>query len=95
MEAMTDDCVFENTRPAPDGARYAGRQAVRECWEQFFRSSPFARFDAEETFASGDRCVVRWIYTWIKDGKQGHVRGIDVFRVRDGKVAEKLSYVKG
>ncbi len=26
---------------------------------------------------------------------EGHVRGVDVFRVRDGKVAEKLSYVKG
>jgi hypothetical protein len=25
----------------------------------------------------------------------GHVRGVDVFRVRGGKVAEKLSYVKG
>jgi hypothetical protein len=25
----------------------------------------------------------------------GSVRGVDVFRVRDGKVAEKLSYVKG
>ncbi|MBS1243923.1 MAG: hypothetical protein H6R41_460, partial [Deltaproteobacteria bacterium] len=24
-----------------------------------------------------------------------HIRGVDVFRVRDGKVAEKLSYVKG
>ena len=33
----------------------------------------------------------RWRYEW--DG--GHVRGVDVFRVRDGKVAEKLSYVKG
>jgi hypothetical protein len=32
-----------------------------------------------------------WCYSW--DG--GHVRGVDMFRVRDGKVAEKLSYVKG
>jgi len=29
------------------------------------------------------------------DGKPGHVRGVDVFRVREGKVAEKLAYVKG
>jgi len=39
--------------------------------------------------------VVRWIYRWVRDGQEGHVRGVDVFRVRDGKVAEKLSYVKG
>ena len=35
--------------------------------------------------------VTRWRYYF--DG--GHVRGVDVFTVRDGRVAEKLSYVKG
>jgi ketosteroid isomerase-like protein len=96
MEAMTEDCVFENTWPAPDGERYEGREAVRSFWERFFRSSPGAVFHAEETFAGGDRCVVRWRYDWVgKEGKPGHIRGVDVFRVRDGKVAEKLSYVKG
>ncbi len=56
-----------------------------------------AVFETEEIFASGDRCVVRWLYRWAADeaGKPGHVRGVDIFRVRDGKVAEKLSYVKG
>jgi hypothetical protein len=39
---------------------------------------------------------VRWLYRWVDaDGKDGHIRGVDVFRVRDGKVAEKLAYVKG
>jgi len=68
---------------------------VRAAWEQFFARSPHAHFDTEEVFAAGDRCVVRWAYSWVKDGKRGHVRGVDVFRVRDGQVAEKLSYVKG
>ena len=40
---------------------------------------------------TGDRAVVRWVFDW----GTGHVRGVDVMRVRDGKVAEKLSYVKG
>ena len=31
----------------------------------------------------------------VRDGMPGHIRGVDVFRVRGGKVAEKLSYVKG
>jgi ketosteroid isomerase-like protein len=91
MRCMTDDCVFENTSPAPDGQRYQGADAVRQCWEAFFSSSPRAAFETEEEFAVGDRAVVRWRYQW--DG--GHVRGVDVFRVRDGKVAEKYSYVKG
>lgn len=63
---------------------------------QFFASSPRATFETEEIFACGDRGAVRWLYRWgERDGKQGHVRGVDVFRVRDGKVAEKFSYVKG
>lgn len=95
MNCMTQDCVFENTRPAPDGTRLVGHEAVRAYWEEFFARSPHARFDTEDVFAAGDRCVVQWVYHWIRDGKPGRVRGVDVFRVRDGRVAEKLSYVKG
>jgi ketosteroid isomerase-like protein len=95
MSSMTEDCVFENTRPAPDGTRIAGHSAVRAFWDEFFRRSPQAHFETEELITSGDRCVVRWVYTWVRDGAPGRVRGVDVFRVRDGKVAEKLSYVKG
>lgn len=96
MEAMTDDCVFENTCPQPDGERYVGKERVRGFWERFFRSSPSAVFETEEIFAAGDRCVVRWLYRWVDEsGKTGRIRGVDVFCVRGGKVAEKLSYVKG
>jgi ketosteroid isomerase-like protein len=95
MSWMTEDCVFENTRPAPDGTRLSGQAAVRAFWEEFFDRSPQARFETEELVAFGDRCIVRWIYRWVRDEKPGHVRGVDVFRVRDGKIAEKLSYVKG
>jgi ketosteroid isomerase-like protein len=96
MSLMTEDCVFENTYPPPDGERFEGQQAVRGVWQRLFQASPRAHFQTEEMFTSGDRCVVRWLYTWKdKEGATGHVRGIDLFRVRDGKVAEKLSYVKG
>jgi ketosteroid isomerase-like protein len=95
MKCMTADCVFENTRPAPDGTRVVGQAAVRSFWEEFFARSPQARFDTEDLFAAGDRCVVQWTYHWVRDGKAGHVRGVDVFRVREEQVAEKLSYVKG
>lgn len=95
MAQMTEDCVFESTSP-PDGERRVGQSAVRKLWEQFFASSPQAKFTAEDVIESGDRCVVQWRYEWIGDqGKAGHIRGVDLFRVRDGKVAEKLSYVKG
>ena len=95
MAMMTNDCVFDSTRPAPDGEKHVGQAAVAEFWRQFFARSPSARFETEEMFASGVRCVILWTYHWTRDGKAGHVRGVDVFKVRDGKVAEKLSYVKG
>lgn len=95
MNAMTDDCVFENTNPPPDGGRFVGADAVRAFWQKFFDSNPDAVFEAEEIIATGNRCVVRWIYRKTKEGKPWHLRGVDVFRIRDGKVAEKLAYVKG
>lgn len=94
MAAMTDDCVFESTSP-PHGERFVGTAAVRAAWEQFFVSSPTAHFDAEEVIVSGDKCVVRWRYSWTDDGTTNSVSGIDVITVRDGRVAEKLAYVKG
>jgi ketosteroid isomerase-like protein len=96
MALMTDDCLFENTFPAPDGERYQGQPAVRGFWQELVDSTPDAHFTVEELVAMGDRCVVRWRYDFTSgDGRRGHVRGIDLFRVRDGKVAEKLAYVKG
>ena len=96
MALMTGDCVFENTAPAPDGTRVEGQAAVRAAFAEFFRQSPQARFEWEEVVVMGDRCAVRWVYHWGGAGDEAsHVRGIDLFRLRDGKIAEKLSYVKG
>jgi ketosteroid isomerase-like protein len=96
MELMTDDCVFEATGPSPDGARVEGAVAVRGVWEDLFATTRDAAFSEEESFVSGDRSVLRWLFSWTNDdGSAGHVRGVDVLTLRDGKVAEKLSYVKG
>ena len=94
MARMTDDCVFESTSP-PDGDRHVGAAEVRAAWDAFFAASPDAHFDAEDVITSGDRCVVCWRYTWTQDGTAQHIRGVDVLRVRDGKVCEKRAYVKG
>jgi ketosteroid isomerase-like protein len=96
MACMTEDCVFENTLPAPDGERFVGTAAVGAFWRRFFASTPSALFRTEEAFAGGDRAVVRWTFEWDEGPtNHGRVRGVDVFRVRDGRVAEKLAYVKG
>ncbi len=91
MKLMTEDCVFENTEPAPDGTTYRGKAAVMQFWQNFFHESPQAHIEIEEIFGMGYRCIMRWTYSW----GAGHVRGVDVFQVRDGLISEKFSYVKG
>jgi ketosteroid isomerase-like protein len=90
LELVTEDCVFDNTGPAPDGTRFVGKSAIRNAWQPIF-DDPHSKFEVEESFVAGERVVQLWRYSW----NGGHVRGIDIFRVRDGRVAEKLAYVKG
>lgn len=96
MRLMSDTCVFENTHPAPDGTVYTGKEVVTQYWQEFFRQSPHAHIAIEEIFGLGERCIMRWRYSWVDlEGEKGHVRGVDIFLVRDGCIKEKLSYVKG
>jgi ketosteroid isomerase-like protein len=90
LALVTDDCLFDATGPAPDGTPHVGRDAIRAAWKPIFDDTA-SSFDAEDTFEAEDRVVQLWRYSW--DG--GSIRGVDVFRVRDGLVSEKRSYVKG
>lgn len=90
LALTTDDCLFESTGPAPDGVVHRGHEALRRAWQPIFDDKE-SHFQVEESIACGNRVIERWQYHW--DG--GHIRGVDVFKVRDGLVAEKLAYVKG
>jgi ketosteroid isomerase-like protein len=92
---LTEDTAFEDTSPAPDGRRIDGKDAVVEFWREWFVRNPDARFEAEEVIVSGNRATVLWVYRKMRNGQPWHLRGVDVFTVRDGKVAAKLAYVKG
>ena len=90
LSMTTDDCVFESTGPAPDGIQHKGHDEIRQAWQAIFDDTA-SRFVVEDSLAVGDRVVERWTYSW----NGGHIRGVDLFRVRDGKVCEKFAYVKG
>ena len=96
MRLMSSDCVFENTQPAPDGTTFRGKDVVAQFWQSFFNESPHAHIEIEDAFGMGEHCVLRWKYHWKNSaGEAGHVRGVDIFKVQDGLITEKLSYVKG
>jgi uncharacterized protein (TIGR02246 family) len=92
---FTEDTVFEDTSPQPDGRRVEGKQAVVEFWRTWFERNVDARFEAEEIIVSGNRATVLWVYRKMRNGQPWHLRGVDLFTVKDGKVAAKLAYVKG
>jgi ketosteroid isomerase-like protein len=96
MARMSEDCLFENTAPAPDGERFSGQVAVRDFWERFFDGSARAAIEPEQVLAWGERAVLRWVYRWVDaGGKEGRIRGMDLYHFREGLITEKLSYVKG
>ena len=56
---LTDDTLFEDTSPRPDGHRLEGEAAVVAFWREWFARNPDAHFEIEEMIVSGDRgtCV--------------------------------------
>jgi len=92
---LTDDTVFEDTSPAPDGRRVEGKARVVTFWREWFIRNPDARFEAEDTIVTGNRATVLWVYRKMRNGQPWHLRGVDIFTVRNGKIAAKLAYVKG
>ena len=91
MTLMTDDIIFENS----SGGRFEGKEGVRAVLSRAFEMMSMGGFTTEELFVAEERCVVRWIYTLNREEpERGQVRGVDVFRVRNVRVAEKFSYVK-
>ncbi len=97
MMALLDErCIFDSTYPPPDGARFEGYQELRNFWKDFFRFSIEPRFEIEEIFDAGERVVMRWLYRWGNSpASRGHVRGVDLYKIKNGLIVEKLSYVKG
>lgn len=96
MQLISDDCVFENAGPAPDGAVFTGKKAINQYWQNFFRDSPEAQIKIEEIFGFGKRCIMRWRSDWVNSaGEKVHVRGADIVKVEDDSICELFSYIKG
>jgi hypothetical protein len=87
LAELSEACVLEPADAFAGGPRIEGRAAAREYWTRFFASTPDVHYELEEIVVGRDRAVVRW--------RLGDSRGVDVMRVLGGKVAERLSYLKG
>jgi glutathione S-transferase len=92
-DLIAEDCVLENSTPAPRGARIEGRAACLGLW-QGIASNREAHFELEEVEISGERAQIRWRYVW-GSAETDSVRGVNLMRVRDGRIVEGCGYVKG
>lgn len=92
-DLIGEGCVLENTAPAPDGARYEGREACLAFWKGIASNADLA-FEPEDIWVGEDRGIIRWRLRWSAR-QEDQVRGVNIMRVRDGKIVEGLGYVKG
>ena len=89
---ISDDCVIEDTSPAPAGARREGGKACLARWSELagdaaLDSSP------EPADILGDLAGAPWVLRW-GGGENDWVRGVNLIRVRDGKIVEARGYLK-
>lgn len=94
-EIFGEDIVSHDpAEPAP----LRGREAYRASAEVFGAAFPRLRIRIDDQIAEGDRVVTRWTASGRHDGelfgrpatgKQVEFTGIDIHRVRDGRIVEE------
>lgn len=82
------DCVMEGTGPEPDGNVWTGYEECLAGWQGLV-NEPSIRFDVEHVDVDGDRAVIRWRISGAEN-----YRGVNLMRLRDGKIIEALGYGK-
>lgn len=92
-DLVAEDCIIENTQPAPDGSLHQGKQACIALWTRIAAMQD-AHFEPESITARGDRGEIRWRLVWGQEPGES-VRGVNLMRVRDGRIVEACGYVKG
>lgn len=87
-----DECVMEAIEPAPDGARYEGKEACVAFWLQLIEDRSL-QFSDEQIEVATDTATIRWRLRF-GTADDDYVRGVNLMRVRDGRIVEALGYGK-
>ena len=100
LEALLSEDVVDHGVGGPEEEDLRGSGAVREDVLAFRKAFPDVVITVEDVFAaaSGDRVAVRWRLTGTHQdtfqgipasGRSVSMRGIDVLRIEDGRIAER------
>ncbi|MGE3709025.1 MAG: nuclear transport factor 2 family protein [Hyphomicrobiaceae bacterium] len=98
MGFFADDCMVEMPRgPQAWGARFEGKNAVRQGLAARFEGLPDVHYGDAEHFVDAVRQtgISKWTLTGTtREGKRLEVRGCDFYTFQDGLVSRKDSYWK-
>jgi steroid delta-isomerase-like uncharacterized protein len=99
----TEDAVFENHT---SGGRAEGHDAIREIVSGVFKTFPDIRFSLRRIYVTDELAVQEWTATATHGnpvnyrdgvleptGRTIRWDGVDIFPIRDGKIARKDVYV--
>lgn len=97
LSLLHDDIFFENWT----GAYVKGVKSLRRAWEPWFNNHGNFRFLEEEIFIDElhQKALYRWVLEWPStepgfEDKPEIRKGVDVLHFKDGKIINKLSYIK-
>ena len=79
------------------GNRIEGRDAIARAFEGVWTTMPDVQWADHEHFLSedGTRGVSQWTFRATNpDGTRTEVQGVDLFRIRDGRIVEKQAIRK-
>lgn len=97
LACVTDDFEWRLAKgpDAPDGKVVKGKEAVRQALNDRDREIAEMRFSETEVMVAGDKVIGSFRATGkTRDGRAIDQRGVDIYRIEDGKIALKDSYWK-
>lgn len=92
-DLISEDCVIEDSGPAPDDERRVGREACLARWSELSANRHLA-FIPEPAEIHGDLAVQPWLLVWGTQCENDSVRGVNLLRIRDGQIVEARGYIK-
>lgn len=96
IDHFADDGVFDNALgPDIHGQRYVGKETLRAFFSDLMARCPDIQWNALDNRVDGDKGFSEWRrQCTLPDGTKQDWLGLDIFTIRDGKIAKKDTYFK-
>ena len=98
MTHFAEDCVFYTVAGEHEyGNKVEGKAAIARAFEAVWTTMPDVEWADHTHFLSedGSRGVSQWTFRATNpDGSRTEVQGVDLFRIRDGRIVEKQAIRK-